>query len=109
MKKPTKDELEFQQKMKITQQVMDHNGHIAYQMFTGKRLKAPIRITGISAPLMARPIFVGFIDPELMTIQSANDVDNPDGSKAPQPLAAMSVPVVEAPPVKKRATLRVIK
>lgn len=101
----TQDELEREKKLKVMSMIINHNGNVAYQIFTGKPLERPIRITAISAPINGMPTAVGFVDPKLMEVMASNDMDNPDGSKAPEPLAAMTPP----PPPKKRATLKVIK
>lgn len=79
--------------------MMLHNGHIAYQMFTRTQLTKNITITGISSPMEYVPIFVGFINKDLMAIESVNDSTNPDST------VLKTIPVMAV----KKTKLKVVK
>lgn len=101
------EELERDKKHAMAAMIINHNGHVAYQIFTGKTLTGPIKITALSAPFSDRPTAVGFVDKDLANQLSANDVDNPDGAKAPEALV-VSAPIAP-PPVKKKNHLKSVK
>ena len=106
----SKDIQERDEKYRQIGMIMNHNGHVAYQMFTGKPLQKPIKIESISWPLAGMPSAVGFIDEGLANGFSSNDVDNPDGSAAPKPLEPMVAQVAAPPPPpKKKNHLKVVK
>lgn len=94
------------QMREMRHQVIQHNGHVGYQIFMNKALTHNIDILGISHPLEAQPNAVLFRNPDLTEEIPCNDMNNPDGQKFPMPIFA-NAPVKA--PVKKKPTLRVIK
>lgn len=111
MNTTSKDLQERDEKYRVIAMMMNHNGHFAYQVFTGKPLEHPIKIDAISWPIGGMPSAVGFVNEDLVNQESSNDVDNPDGSAAPKPLEPMVAQVAAPPPPppKKKNHLKVVK
>lgn len=94
------------QMREMRHQVIQHNGHVGYQIFMNKPLTHNIDILGLSHPLEAQPNAVLFRNPDLMETIPCNDMDNPDSQKFPMPVFGNApAPVV----AKKKTKLRVIK
>lgn len=92
---------------KMISTIIQHNGNVAYRMFTGNNPNAKLHIDAISAPIQVKPNAVGFTDPELMKVIPANDMDNPDGDKPKAKFISQPTPVVKAKP--KKTGLKLVK
>jgi hypothetical protein len=87
---------------KMISKIIQHNGNVAYRVFTGNNPPGPVQVVSITAPINEIPKAVGFIDKSLIGRESANDAVNPDGSfpKALTPIAKAKA---------KRPGLRLVK